>query len=61
MIQWLRFEPFVRRLRHSTREVIVAAALTLAALAFAVAAIHGSAPETAAVIDPEVKDTSRPN
>jgi hypothetical protein len=35
--------------------------LTLAALAFVIAAIHGSTPETAAVIDADSKPASEPN
>ncbi len=40
-----------RRVRRSAREIILAVVLTLAAAAFVIAAVSGSTPETAAVID----------
>ena len=48
-------------LRRSAREIILAVVLTLAALAFVIAAVSGSTPETAAVIDAGTKPTSKPN
>jgi hypothetical protein len=50
-----------RRIRRSAREIALAVVLTLAALAFVIAAIHGSTPETAAVIDADIKPGSKPN
>lgn len=48
----LRSEPFGRRARLSSREIVLAVAVTCAALAFVLAAVVGSQPETAAVIEP---------
>jgi len=50
-----------RRVRRSAREIILAVVLTLAALAFVIAAIHGSTPETAAIIDAGTKSKTEPN
>jgi hypothetical protein len=50
-----------RRIRRSAREIILAVVLTLAAAAFVIAAVRGSTPETAAVIDPGAKPTNEPN
>jgi hypothetical protein len=49
-----------RRIKRSMREIIVAVVLTLAALAFVVAALSGSTPETAAVTESD-KPESKPN
>jgi hypothetical protein len=51
-----------RRLRRSAREIILAVVLTLAAVAFVIAAvISGSTPETAAVVEPGAKAKTEPN
>lgn len=49
-----------RRIKRSMREIVVAVVLTLAALAFVVAALSRSTPETAAVTESD-KPESKPN
>lgn len=44
-----RNEPFARRAKLSSREILLAMVLTLAALAFVMAAIRGTPSETAAI------------
>jgi hypothetical protein len=43
--------PVARRVRLSAREIVLAIALTLAAVAFVIAALGGGRSETAAVLD----------
>jgi hypothetical protein len=50
-----------RRVRRSAREIILAVVLTLAAAAFVVAALRGSTPETASVVEPDAKAKTEPN
>jgi hypothetical protein len=50
-----------RRVRRSAREIILAVILTLAAVAFVIAAVSSSTPETAAVIDSGEKPRTEPN
>ncbi len=45
----LQSGPFAERARRSVREIAIAIALTLAAVVFVIAAIHGRAPETASI------------
>jgi hypothetical protein len=52
MIRKLQSGPFAERARRSAREIALAVVLTLAAVVFVVAAIHGHAPETASITTP---------
>jgi len=61
MIRRFQSGPFALRARRSTREIVLAVALTLAALAFVLGAVYGSQPETASVLDPPTTAASRPN
>jgi hypothetical protein len=49
MIRKLQSGPFAERARRSVREITLAVVLTLAALVFVVAALHGHGSETAAI------------
>ena len=49
-----------RRIKRSMREIVIAVVLTLAAVVFVIAAVHGSTPETAAVSD-SAKPETKPN
>ncbi len=61
MLRRLQSGPFAERARRSAREIALAVALTLAALVFVVAAIHGSGSETAAISTPPVPVDSQSN
>jgi len=52
-IRKLQSGPFAERARKSVREITLAVVLTLAALVFVVAAIHGSTSETASISTPQ--------
>jgi len=54
-------ESFTRRARLSAREIAIALALTLAAVAFVVAALSSGLSETAAVIGPGGTSEGEPN
>lgn len=49
MIRKLQYGPFAERARRSAREIMLAVALTFAALMFVGTAFHRSTPETASV------------
>ena len=61
MLRKLQSGPFAERARRSAREIAIAVALTLAALVFIVAAIHGRAPETASIATPQNALQNRSN
>jgi len=53
--------PFAERARRSMREIALAVVLTLAALVFLVAALHGHPPETAEISSSPNLDSNRSN
>jgi hypothetical protein len=57
----LQSGPFAERARRSVREIAIAVVLTLAAVIFVIAAIHGSGPETASISPPQGSAEHRPN
>jgi hypothetical protein len=61
MKQVFRSGPVAERARRSAHQIALAVALTLAALAFVVAALHGAGSETASVLDPPAKPQAEPN
>lgn len=56
MIRKLQSGPFAERARRSAREIVLAVALTCAALVFGVAALYRHAPETASIPAPLPQD-----
>jgi hypothetical protein len=61
MMRKLQSGPFAERARRSVREITLAVVLTLAAVVFAVAALHGHGSETAAISSSEDPAVNTPN
>jgi hypothetical protein len=61
MIRKLQSGPIAERARRSVREIALAVVLTLAALVFVAAAIHGSTSETASITTPHDGVDNRSN